>query len=709
MARRRWNRNHTEQINNKKTKQYWNDIIYCHPRMEVYYALQGIHSSRKYGNNFQYCHTFDEKEEERQKWLKSLQSNLPASFRFRRDIDPYLRNMLEDQLSEYMGHEFDVTETQDGKTTTTRMAPVKSITYIPHAYQLSMDRRTIRRSPSLEKFHNWLKEQVGAGFITRQETVSMIPPVVLSPEQHHAVIDLCASPGSKTSQILELTGKISSGTEPKGFVVANDSDMKRAYMLVHQLKRLNSPATIITSADAQYWPTLSQKFDRVLCDVPCSGDGTTRKNPGIWKYWNNNIAMSLHPLQINIAINGVRLMKVGGNLCYSTCSMNPIENEAVVCEILRSSVGALELIDKRKDLPGLFARPGLTTWKVLVEPRRLKQEESTADNNYPKIKSYSWNTETLEQEACDVGFQLYPTLESVPIDSRGRIRSTCFPPTEDEIIKFKLQNCMRILPHDMNTGGFFVALFHKVRSVPECRNEIFNTKHEYKLLEHNNKLKFQVNNPTDTVNMINSKLRGKCPSGKTDLCNKDYLPLQSNILTHISNFYGLSKSLPSYQFMTRTKSYPKILYFVPKSIQHLFNYNILEKVTVLTTGLRAFERGNRDKIIVQCSYRLCQECIHFILPYMSKRKFIVNSCEFKKCLLGCRMIPCDTFNPSLARGIRSLSVGAFAIVLKGFVDNIEKKMILTMWRCRGDAVNCLVTQLEQDGMKSKLEALKLGY
>ena len=99
------------------------------------------------------------------------------------------------------------------------------------------------------------------------------------------------APGSKTTQILEIVGQIQPGElEPKGFVVANDSDAKRAYLLTHQLKRLNNPACFITSSEAQYWPMIGVKtknigqegvFDRVLCDVPCSGDGTARKNMGM--------------------------------------------------------------------------------------------------------------------------------------------------------------------------------------------------------------------------------------------------------------------------------------------------------------------------------------------------------------------------------------------------------------------------------------------
>ena len=78
-----------------------------------------------------------------------------------------------------------------------------------------------------------------------------------------------------------------------GLVVANDSDNSRCYMLVHQAKRLQSPSVIITNHDAAIMPNLqitsddgatkmNLKFDRILCDVPCSGDGTVRKNADLW-------------------------------------------------------------------------------------------------------------------------------------------------------------------------------------------------------------------------------------------------------------------------------------------------------------------------------------------------------------------------------------------------------------------------------------------
>jgi 16S rRNA C967 or C1407 C5-methylase (RsmB/RsmF family) len=270
-------------------------------KLEAYYAYQGMHGEYldSETGTFLQCETDQQKKEERVRWLTKMKSILPASFRIGSDVDKGLRERLEKELEEYVGKKMEIVVLPKGgerriqeldlKAETKMIAPAKKVPYVPYAYQLSLDRGTIRRNPTLNPFHEWLKVQTEAGFITRQETVSMIPPVVLNPERNHIVLDMCAAPGSKTSQLLEILNLPANpnDTEPTGCIVANDADVKRAYMLVHQLRRINSPAVFITSCDAQFFPLIRSEehptegiFDRVLCDVPCSGDGTSRKNPG---------------------------------------------------------------------------------------------------------------------------------------------------------------------------------------------------------------------------------------------------------------------------------------------------------------------------------------------------------------------------------------------------------------------------------------------
>lgn len=143
-------------------------------------------------------------------------------------------------------------------------------------------------------------------------------------------------------------------------------------------------------------------FDRVLCDVPCSGDGTLRKTPNIWAKWGISSAASLYPLQLQIAERGLRLVKYGGILVYSTCSLSPYgesspshrpfcltchtEDEAVVAQLLRANKDALELIDAREFIPHFNCRPGLSQWLVLDDSlmkHRPDSSEEPADSEQP--------------------------------------------------------------------------------------------------------------------------------------------------------------------------------------------------------------------------------------------------------------------------------------------------------------------------------------
>ena len=325
----------------------------------------------------------------------------------------------------------------------------------------------------------------------------MIPPLVLDVKPGMTVLDLCAAPGSKTAQIIEM---VHSGEEARirkirreiaeresrqlspdgpevkqeiveeeqdgdwaddgrstGLVVANDVDYKRAHMLVHQVKRLNSPNLIVTNHDATAFPSIRigteqdasgrqvnkyLKFDRILADVPCSGDGTARKNINVWKDWTPHNGISLHPVQSRILVRALQTLKVGGRVVYSTCSMNPVENEAVVASAIDRCGGLdkVEIIDSSALLPGLKRCPGLRSWKVMDKEGRLWGD---------------WNSVMKQHEEHGV-------------DGLGKLAHTMFPGYAQEALP--LERCMRVYPHLQDTGGFFITVLQKkseIRARPE--------------------------------------------------------------------------------------------------------------------------------------------------------------------------------------------------------------------------------------------------
>ena len=104
----------------------------------------------------------------------------------------------------------------------------------------------------------------------------------------------------------------------------------------------------------------------MLCDVPCSGDGTLRKAPDIWRRWAAPNGNGLHPLQLRIALHAAHLLRVGGRMVYSTCSFNPVEDEAVVAEVgLRSlvSYGDCMMSLQSQDLGWLLGRLAPASYK----------------------------------------------------------------------------------------------------------------------------------------------------------------------------------------------------------------------------------------------------------------------------------------------------------------------------------------------------------
>lgn len=109
-------------------------------------------------------------------------------------------------------------------------------------------------------------------------------------------------------------------------------------MLIHQIQRISTAGMMVVNHHAQYFPTLKAigentalgdnsrfYFDKILADVPCTGDGAIRKIPRKWGSWSVKDGIALHALQLQILMRAVQLVKVGGLVLYSTCSINPIE------------------------------------------------------------------------------------------------------------------------------------------------------------------------------------------------------------------------------------------------------------------------------------------------------------------------------------------------------------------------------------------------
>lgn len=314
-----------------------------------------------------------------------------------------------------------------------------------------------------KKLHTFLLWHTDTGCLDRQEVVSMLPVLWLQLEPQHFALDMCASPGSKTSQILDFLLAKREGKDFDGMVVANDIDRKRGYMLVHRLSRNSLGNVVVTCCPGDQFPGLydftgtlmsTNTFDRVLCDVPCSGDGTLRKNASLWMDWHIGQGLTLHSTQIALAMRGAALLKVGGTMVYSTCSFNPVENEAVVSEVLRRCDGTLELVDLPCDyvMKKLRCRRGHSSWKVGWRSKSKSCQKGKILNP------------VLRNEASTLFHQWYCSYDEVPEDIKGnRIAESMFPAKD---LPHDLTRTLRMVPIDNDSGGFFIAVLRKTQDLP---------------------------------------------------------------------------------------------------------------------------------------------------------------------------------------------------------------------------------------------------
>ena len=166
------------------------------------------------------------------------------------------------------------------------------------------------------------------GYFYLQEAASMIPPIVLEPKPHEIVLDIAASPGSKTTQIAQYM-------ENKGILISNDYTIDRMKPLSINLQRCGVSNSIMTLMEGQWFRISGIEFARILVDAPCSGTGTIRKSLKTLRIWNPDMVRRLSITQKQLIETGFNLLKDNGTLVYSTCSLEPEENEEVVDFLLK--------------------------------------------------------------------------------------------------------------------------------------------------------------------------------------------------------------------------------------------------------------------------------------------------------------------------------------------------------------------------------------
>jgi tRNA and rRNA cytosine-C5-methylases len=390
-------------------------------------------------------------------FLSSMSANLPLTFRIRHQsfVTEKMKSLSKDITTQLQSKYSHLIRTVDYDATGNTIYQAIGGSQLTKHSLGSI-------SPELKSL---ILHATSSGIMARQELGSMLPVIALvgvgKMQFGSKVLDMCASPGSKTLQALEVVASCCTphATNSKlGRIVANDIHPLRLQALQDAIERSGVPESLTkrikyTNHDASKFPTPKSgtKFDCIIADVPCSGDGTIRKDSHILPNWIPSIGNSLHDLQLSVLKRAIQLLNVGGVVAYSTCSLNPVEDEAVVGSALmwgndveKDSVELLDWPDK--SLPGFKRRCGVTEWR---------------------IAHYDWNDEDSDSFDRDD----LPRLTWV--DSFDKAKDACMPnavksmwPSKTEDSKLmNLEKCTRLVPQDNDTGGFFVALIRKNKEI----------------------------------------------------------------------------------------------------------------------------------------------------------------------------------------------------------------------------------------------------
>ncbi|KAF9881849.1 methyltransferase [Colletotrichum karsti] len=696
-------------------------------------------------------------EEEQGPFWDALRRDLPNSFRFCGSKGHALavKKLLQNR---YMPEIVKI-EHADGRP----VEPPKPLEWYPNelAWWMTTPKNVIRKYAPFSSFQKFLVSETSVGNISRQEVVSMIPPLLMDIRPGMTVLDMCAAPGSKAGQLLEMIHQgeearvrkvlranakedgLDLGVETEeerqadleadpsdygrttGLLIANDADYKRGHMLVHQLKRLSSPNLLVTNHDATQYPSIKLpsdpatptkpaylKFDRILADVPCSGDGTLRKNMNLWKDWQPGNALGLHVTQVRILLRALAMLKVGGRVVYSTCSMNPVENESVIAAAIDRCGGPdkVEIVDCSNELKGLVRAPGMRKWQIMDKSGRLWSSQAEVDEY---------------------------TKSSADGIAPGRLVETMFPPVEGSVCAdLPLERCMRVYAHQQDTGGFFITVLQKKSEVkirpeeqktddasksngttaaatPAAENgtEAKTEEKTEEKVEEKTEDKSEdkadadetasngVKRPREDETADGEKQEAKKPKiEKPQRSNRNaygqveepykYLDPKHEVIQHIKSFYHISSRFPEDRFMVRnaTGEPAKAIYYTSALARDILAENEGRGIKVIHAGVKMFMKQDAPSAEV-CRWRIQSEGMPILQGYVGEDRVVrlTNKETLRKLLI--EMFPriADGEWEKMGEiGERIRDIGMGCCVLRVEPDGTDvafgERMALPLWK-----------------------------
>lgn len=328
-------------------------------------------------------------------------------------------------------------------------------------------------------------------------------------------------------------------------------------------------------------------------------------------------------------------------MVYSTCSLNPIENEAVVHRLLKEADGAVEMVDASGSLPGLKFMPGLAYWEISA------------------------------RECTDY----YKSFDEVPAEHHTIIRPQMFPPASDDAAKFSLNKCMRILPHFQNSGGFFVAVLTKTKGLPWCRQEQeADTPAEAKADGEGSQ---KAEDGAKPAPWGPQRKKRRIQGYKED--PYVFFTADEPIWSSIRQFYDIDVSKvpefqPTYLLCRTATGKKKNIYFCSGAVKELVQNNE-HNLKIINTGVKVFARCDNRNML--CDFRLANEGLTSVSNMIGDSRRVEINRDDLIVLLNCT-VPTEspklvTLSEDIQAKVADLSAGSCVFVHKA--ENFTLRLV----------------------------------
>lgn len=238
------------------------------------------------------------------------------------------------------------------------------------------------------------------GHFYMQEASSQLPAALLDARPGEVILDMSAAPGSKSTQIADAM-------QGRGVLVCNDIQEKRLWTLKSSLHRCGVTNYIMTKKVGQWFGKhMTERFDRVLCDAPCTAQGTVRKDSDALEYCSADNIGKMAKVQKELLEAAIHATKIGGRIVYSTCTLTPEENEGVVAWVMEKFAGKLEVVDPR-DMPTEVLDKKLCT-KMIDDSLLVQKHYPLQTTHYSLLRLWPHTADT-EGFFCAVLKKTAPT------------------------------------------------------------------------------------------------------------------------------------------------------------------------------------------------------------------------------------------------------------------------------------------------------------